>query len=227
MTRQPDGPRHFVAFDAAGGGCCVAVCRDGDVLARRSEPMRRGQAERLVPMIEEAMTEAGTAWADLDAVGVTTGPGAFTGVRIGLATARGFALALGVPAIGVSSFAAVAAGVPDAERPVTVAVDARLEVVYVQVVDADGRPFTEGAARTPAELDAHLPPGPVTLAGDGADQAEPALRAAGRTVARTGAPARPDPAVLAGLIAAQPLPAPGAPPPRPVYLRQPGITLPG
>jgi len=219
-------PDRLLVFDVAGGGCAVAVRSGGSVAAARDEPMRRGQAERLVPLIEDALTEAGLTHAELDAVGVTTGPGAFTGVRIGLATARGFALALGIPAIGVTSFAAIAAGVPAPERPVAVVVDARLDDVYVQVVGADGRPVTEAAALPPAALAEHLPAGPVILAGDGADQAEPALRAAGRTVTRAAAPPRPDPTVLAGLIAAHPLPEPDAPPPRPVYLRQPDVTLP-
>ncbi|SDG23622.1 tRNA threonylcarbamoyladenosine biosynthesis protein TsaB [Limimonas halophila] len=226
MTEHAATPQTLLAFDVAGGGCAVAVRRAGELAAVRDEPMRRGQAERLVPMIEDAMAEAGLAYADLDAVGVTTGPGAFTGVRIGLATARGFALALGIPAIGVTSFAAIAAGVPAAQHPVAVIVDAKLTDIYVQLVGADGQPVTEGAAMPPDALAAHLPPGPVCLAGDGADQAEPALRNAGREVTRADAPPRPDPALLAALIAARPMPGPDAPPPRPVYLRQPDITLP-
>jgi len=66
--------------------------------------MARGQAERLMPMLEEMLAQAGHAWRDLAAIGVGTGPGNFTGIRIAVSAARGLSLALGVPAIGVSGF---------------------------------------------------------------------------------------------------------------------------
>ena len=71
--------------------------------------MDRGQAERLLPMLEEMLAEAGVGWRDLDGIGVVTGPGNFTGVRLAVAAARGLALALGIPAVGVTVFEALAA----------------------------------------------------------------------------------------------------------------------
>jgi len=221
-------PDTLLAFDAAGGGCSVAVWRQGAVVARRHEAMRRGQAERLVPMIEAAMDEAGLAYAALDAVAVTTGPGGFTGVRIGLATARGFALALDRPVVGVSSFEAAAAATDPAARRRTLAVliDARRDDLYVQAFNADLKPLTAPGACPPEALAATLPEGPLLLAGDAVAQGRPALAAAGRDLAVAESPAQVDAAVVARLAAARPLPGPDAPPPRPLYLRAPDVTPP-
>jgi tRNA threonylcarbamoyladenosine biosynthesis protein TsaB len=103
-------PPLVLAFDTASARCAAALVRGGDVLARRDEPMERGQAERLLPMLEEMLAEAGVGWRDLGGIGVVTGPGNFTGVRVAVAAARGLALALGVPAAGVSVFEALAEG---------------------------------------------------------------------------------------------------------------------
>ena len=90
-----------LAFDTAAAHCAAVLLCGARVAARRHEPMQRGQAERLMPMLEEMLTEADHAWRDLDTIGVCTGPGNFTGCRIGVAAARGLAFGLGVPAIGV------------------------------------------------------------------------------------------------------------------------------
>lgn len=74
--------------------------------------MDRGQAERLLPMLEEILATAGASWGDLTAIGIGTGPGNFTGLRVGVAAARGLALGLGIPAVGVPAFEALAEGRP-------------------------------------------------------------------------------------------------------------------
>ena len=96
--------------------------------------MEKGQAERLIPMVTEMLTETGITWSDLTLIGVGTGPGNSTGVRISVAAARGLALGLGVPAIGVTRFEAAAFGLL---RPLAVIEDARRGEVYVQVMDPD------------------------------------------------------------------------------------------
>lgn len=228
---EPDPARRarcLLALDAAGSACSAAVWRDGALRAHRFEVMIRGQSERLVPMIEEAMREAGLTYEALDAVAVTRGPGGFTGVRIGLATARALALAWARPLIGLSNFEAVACAVPDSERRgriLAVLIDAKRAELYAQAFSADLTPLTEAGALAPEALCRALPAGPLVLAGDAVDRAMPALRAAGRELHAASSPGHADAAYVAEMAAARPLPAPGAPPPRPIYLRDPDVTL--
>ena len=98
----------ILAFDTSGPWCAACVLAGGTVLAMREEAMPRGQAERLMPMVAEMLEEAGLGWSDPDALGVGTGPGTFTGVRIAVAAARGLALARGIPAVGVTALEAAA-----------------------------------------------------------------------------------------------------------------------
>ena len=102
--------RPVLGLDTAGRHCSVAVVRHGEVLASRHFHMARGQAETLFPMIDRTFDEAGCTVHDLAAIGVGTGPGSFTGVRFGVAAARGLSLALGIPAVGISAFEIVAHG---------------------------------------------------------------------------------------------------------------------
>ena len=82
----------------------------GKIIAQRHETLSRGQGERLIPMLEDILAEAEIAWSGLDAIAVGVGPGNFTGIRISVSAARGLALGLGIPAIGVSTFEALALG---------------------------------------------------------------------------------------------------------------------
>src|SRR6266853_3397229 len=118
-----------LAFDSSAAACSAAV-RDGDggLLAHRFESLARGHAERLMPMLRAVMAEAGLAFAALDLIAVTTGPGSFTGIRVGLAAARGLALASGLPILGVTAFEALAQAVSPVERAglgLLVAIDSR------------------------------------------------------------------------------------------------------
>lgn len=124
----------ILAFDTSAAHCAAALLC-GDRILLRFEEMAKGQAERLMPLLEEMLAEAGIGWTDLGAIGVGTGPGNFTGVRISVAAARGLALGLGIPAVGVTALEAMALGVP---RPVTVMIDARRDEVYLQTFTDTG-----------------------------------------------------------------------------------------
>ena len=132
-----------LAIDTALAACSAAVLdtEQGGIIASESLPMLRGHAEALMPLIRRIMDEAGTAFRDLDRVVVTTGPGSFTGLRVGIAAARGIALAIDKPAVGVSTLSAYAAPylADDDNAPVVVAIDARHSHVYLQVFAAGGR----------------------------------------------------------------------------------------
>lgn len=137
----------ILAFDTSAAHCAAALL-SGENCVTRIEPMATGQAERLLPLLEEILAEAGIGWGDLAAIGVGTGPGNFTGTRIGVAGARGLALGSGIPAVGVTIFEALALG-----QDCTVVQDARRGMVYAQ-------PFIGGkAAAAPAmvEVNATLP----------------------------------------------------------------------
>ncbi|WP_294229755.1 tRNA (adenosine(37)-N6)-threonylcarbamoyltransferase complex dimerization subunit type 1 TsaB [uncultured Shimia sp.] len=99
-----------LSFDTSAAHVAAALLCGNQIIARKVEEMKRGQAERLMPMLEEVLAEGGKTFADLDAIGVGVGPGNFTGIRISVSAARGLALGLGIPAAGVNSFDAIEAG---------------------------------------------------------------------------------------------------------------------
>lgn len=221
----------ILGFDTATNACSAAVWRDGRVVARRFEPMARGHAERLMPMILEVMAEAGENFSGLDAIAVTNGPGAFTGLRIGLAAARGLALAEGLPCVAVTTLDAVAAGVPEAERRnrvLLVVLETKRADVYAQAFAPDGAPLGPPAARLPDELPTLLgnEPGPVVIAGNAADRGREALIAAGMAAEVSAAAGLPDAAQVCALAAARFSPDDAVERPRPLYLSPPMTTPP-
>ncbi|MHA3978253.1 tRNA (adenosine(37)-N6)-threonylcarbamoyltransferase complex dimerization subunit type 1 TsaB [Halovulum sp. GXIMD14794] len=119
----------ILALDTAGPHCAVAVTERDEVLCSLSEGMDRGQAERLVPMAQTALEIAGLGWRELDAIAVGIGPGNFTGIRIAVAAARGLALALDIPSIGVSTFDALA---HEHSGPLLVVLDGRRGRFYLK-----------------------------------------------------------------------------------------------
>jgi len=132
-----------LAIDTALEACSAAILDTDrtDGLTGRSLPMMRGHAEALVPLIAAVMSEADVAFAELDRVAVTIGPGSFTGLRVGVAAARGIALAAGKPAVGLTTLAALAAPFFEADErtPLLAAIDARHDRVYMQLFGPGGR----------------------------------------------------------------------------------------
>jgi tRNA threonylcarbamoyladenosine biosynthesis protein TsaB len=132
----------ILAIDTALDACAAGVL-DTDaarMIAQESQAMKRGHAEALMPLIGRVIRESGIAFAALDRIAVTTGPGSFTGLRVGLSAARGIALAADKPVVGLSTLTAYAAPVvgQNAAQPVVSAIDARHDHVYFQVVSGDG-----------------------------------------------------------------------------------------
>jgi len=132
-----------LALDTALDACAAAVLdtERRDLVASETQPMSRGHAEALMPMVARVMDAARLEFSDIDRIAVTVGPGSFTGVRVGIAAARGIALAAGKPAIGLTTLAAftaphVAAGFAGTVVPV---IDARHGQVYLQVFGPGGR----------------------------------------------------------------------------------------
>jgi tRNA threonylcarbamoyladenosine biosynthesis protein TsaB len=207
-----------LGLDTCLDACAAAVVRDGEVLARQVHPMARGHQERLAPLVRDTMAEAGLAFAELSRIGVTVGPGSFTGLRVGLAFAKGLSAALSVPAVGVGALEALAA--EGGTGTVIAAIDAKRGQLYVQM-------FRDGAAISApdalpseiavARLAEAMGAGPVTLIGSGAP-----LLGQSAPGARVLTPAGCDPAIVAILAEGKPLA-----PPRPLYLRAPDARLPG
>jgi tRNA threonylcarbamoyladenosine biosynthesis protein TsaB len=208
----------ILAVDTCLGASSVAILDGERVLAGLGEPMTRGHQERLAPLVQAAMTQAGVPFPALTRIGVTIGPGSFTGLRVGLAFAKGLAVALSLPCVGVGSLAALAASDPAGGFKVA-AVDARKDQLYLQIFDGltplmapDVLPVAMAAARI-AELHGGQP---AVFIGSGAPLLEGVLAGA-RILDR----AAPDPIAVARLAAAAPVT-----PPRPLYLRPPYANLP-
>ncbi|MBR0812256.1 tRNA (adenosine(37)-N6)-threonylcarbamoyltransferase complex dimerization subunit type 1 TsaB [Bradyrhizobium diazoefficiens] len=132
----------ILAIDTALDACSVAVLDTdaGELLAQEQLLMKRGHAEALMPMIARVMQSASLAFASLDRIAVTVGPGSFTGLRVGISAARGLALAAERPAIGLTTLSAYAAAIVGQSKsaPVISAIDARHDHVYFQIVAGDG-----------------------------------------------------------------------------------------
>lgn len=209
-----------LAIDTAQEHCAVAVRVAGRTAAARKRTEDKGHAEALLPLIADVLAEAGQTYANVQLLAATTGPGVFTGVRVGLAAVRGLRLALGIPAVGVGTLPAVAATAraAGATGPIAVVNDARRGEVYIQMFDALGAPLSEPALRSAGDLPAHLVP-PLTVVGTAAALVTPSP---GIDRARV---ERPDVGVVAAMAEAL-YAAADSYPPRPLYVRAPHITEP-
>jgi tRNA threonylcarbamoyladenosine biosynthesis protein TsaB len=203
-----------LAIDTAFDACSVALL-DGDrTLRAETRLIGRGHAEILPVMVAGMLAEAALAVGDLDRVGVVVGPGAFAGVRVGVAFARGLCLGTRLKAIGVTSLKALAAGV-SAQGAVAAVFDARRGQVYAALFDGGGDERVAPFVAAPSDAAARLSiDGLLTLAGSGAALVAPLMKV-NVDVAPS---AEIDPVIVARLAALAPEP---AAPPSPLYLRPP------
>ena len=209
-----------LGLDTALQTCSAAILVDGVETSRRVAPMEKGHAEHLAPLIAETLSAAGLAFSDIDRVGVVVGPGGFTGVRVGLAFARGLALGTGIAVIGVQSLSVLAAQarMTISETPVAAVIDARRGELYAALYGAEGNlkipPFVSSPPIVRERLQDAVGDGAVAAIGTGVDKLEIAssdwtpIRGDGQI----------DPAMVAHLAAQA---RPPFPAPAPLYIRPP------
>ena len=218
----------ILAIDTAPDACaaCVLDTDAGKLIAQESQAMKRGHAEALMPLIARVIKESGIGFAGLDRIAVTTGPGSFTGLRVGLSAARGIALAANKPVVGLTTLTAYAAPVvsQNAEQPVISAIDARHDHVYFQAVSGDGGSLIRPRVAPIEEaLDASRFGAPY-LVGNAAKVLADRWPADAPPPFKVDAQPAPDIAWVAWLGAAV---SPDTAPARPFYLRAPDAKPPG
>ena len=159
----------ILAIDTASTSMSTAVLINGEVKGELYEDMDRGQAEHLMSFIAQSLEAAGIGIDEVDGIAVTVGPGAFTGMRIGLSTARALGLARKITVAGVSSLEAVAYGVSERDqqgRNILVALDSKRSEVFAQAFDARKKPLSTAECVAPRQALMMAPPGDTLLAGD-------------------------------------------------------------
>ena len=214
-------------MDSSAGACSAALWEDATIFERMEE-MRRGHAEALLPMMLSVLRDAERRFRDLDLVAVTVGPGAFTGLRVGLAAARGIALAADLPCSGVTTLEAIAEAIdwPTLARlPVLVALDNKHGGVYAQMYLA-GRALEPPSDQTVQTLAWRYAGAPIAIAGDGSPVLREALRAAGSDIEEIAVPPYPMASRVAAIAARRWLAGERpSDPPAPLYLRPPTTGL--
>ncbi len=207
----------LLALDTATPAVTVAVHDGTRALAAESVVDARRHGELVSPMVQRVLAAAGADARDLTTIAVGVGPGPYTGLRVGLVTARTMAVVTGAELIGVCSLDVLARAVLDqragGDAPLVVATDARRREVYWAAYDGDGRRTDGPAVHRPADLATRLPPG-VSVAGRGAQLYADVLPA-------VDGPLDPDAAVLAASVVAGAVPMVDA---EPLYLRRPDTT---
>ncbi|EPF00036.1 tRNA (adenosine(37)-N6)-threonylcarbamoyltransferase complex dimerization subunit type 1 TsaB [Rhizobium grahamii] len=140
----------ILALDTAGVDCAAALYDGGrdTMLGEASDMIGKGHAEHLMGIVDRVLEQAAIPLSTVDRIAVTIGPGSFTGIRVGIAAARGFALSLGIPAVGVTTLAVMAEAqrLKTPGRSVLAAMDAKRNEIYLQTFDADGEPLDEARA---------------------------------------------------------------------------------
>ncbi|MGB8605030.1 tRNA (adenosine(37)-N6)-threonylcarbamoyltransferase complex dimerization subunit type 1 TsaB [Bradyrhizobium sp.] len=217
----------ILAIDTALDACAAGVLDTdtGTLIAQESQAMKRGHAEALMPLIARVIQESGVTFAGLDRIAVTTGPGSFTGLRVGLSAARGIALAANKPVVGLTTLTAYAAPIvsQNGEQAVISAIDARHDQVYFQVVAGNGSALVQPRVAPIEEALDVSRFGAMHLVGNAAGILAERWTADAPPPISVDAQPAPDIAWVAWLGAAV---SPDTAPARPFYLRAPDAKLP-
>jgi len=171
-----------LAIDTAANFCSACLWDEASdrVIAQEERDIGRGHAEQLMQVVETVMRSGGRDYADLGRIAVAIGPGSFTGIRVGVASARGFGLALGVPVLGVTTIEALAAdAVSQATGPFTVAVRGGRGQFFMQDFEPSGRPLADARAVDEAAAHAAIPEDARLLVGNAAADIAERLAASG------------------------------------------------
>jgi tRNA threonylcarbamoyl adenosine modification protein YeaZ len=222
LNRHSHSTMRVLAIDTALEACSAAVLDTGHggIIASETLVMSRGHAEAIMPLIARVMDLADAEFADLDRIAITTGPGSFTGLRVGISAGRGIALAAGKPAVGLSTLAGFAAPLiaEDDSTHVVAAIDARHDNVYLQVFGTAGRTLVAPRLAPVRDAVRAAMTGPARIVGSAADLLEAAWPKGADQPLLVTQRAAPDINWVARLGAAA---AEGYGPPRPLYLRAP------
>lgn len=203
----------ILSIDSSSGSCSACLWRNGGILAHAEEQMERGQDQRLLPLINEVMRQGNAKYTDLDRIAVTRGPGSFTGLRIGLAAARGLGLAAAKPVIGIDRFSVYREGIKAPGKNLLVVIDSKRIDLFCRFFPAQGGP-QEPCMMTVEEILAFCAKHPDTVVtGDR------------EFVGLTQEKAAASETALCALLASRATP--GAPEflPRPLYIRAPDVTF--
>ena len=219
-----------LAFDTATASCAITIWQNHQILAEEQQFIDRGHAEVLVPLIETVLIQANLSYQELDLLAVTTGPGAFTGIRIGLATARSLAIVCNLPLIGITNFEALVNAIPKSERTgckILVVLETKRSDFYICMYDEDLSILVEPKTIDGPGLGSLVEKGTLLLTGDAIERALPFLRVPGIQVVKSTSEYYVNPGIVAelavgmmgsGLVLDKPLP---------FYLKSPDVNLPG
>jgi tRNA threonylcarbamoyladenosine biosynthesis protein TsaB len=195
----------ILSLDSAGPSCSACVWRDGVVLAQVVEHMERGQDQRMMPLLLDLMQQAKIEFSDLDRIAVTRGPGSFTGLRIGLAAARGIGLAANKPVIGIDRFSIFREQAQQLGKDLLVVINSKRKELYAQYYPADGS-VPEPCMMTEDEIADYVKDKPgIIIAGDRQSKGNEAITCA--------------------LLASRATVGEASTLPRPLYIRPPDVTV--
>lgn len=216
----------ILALDTTLSACSVALLTDGKVAGFCTDDIKRGHAEALLPMVMRVCAAAEMTLAEIDRIAVAVGPGTFVGIRVGVAAARAFSLALDIPVTAITTLDALAATgrMAAGNQQVTAVIDARNDQFYAQLFAADGDPVTQAQLLQADTLIALIADTKASLTGPGAQALATVIAAQSSDLPKIVPVLTPDPRVIAQL--AEQRDGQRAEMIRPLYLRPPDAKLP-